>query len=213
MPSLVLLGDSILDNAPYTAPAPDTATHLRRLLGGDWSVELLARDGATMSDMPRQLAQLATRPDWAVLSIGGNDVARYVGLLDRPMRHAGDLLEELVRIGDAFAESYRAVLEGLAPRAARVVACTIYEVPLEPPTLARHARVPLGMLNDWIARLAAETGATLLDLRTVCTGPADFVLQIEPSAQGAEKIARSIARLIGTLSGAAATPSPAFPRG
>ena len=30
---LLLLGDSILDNAPYTTPKPDTAAHLRRLIG------------------------------------------------------------------------------------------------------------------------------------------------------------------------------------
>lgn len=36
---VVLLGDSILDNRPYTAPAPDTTDCLRRLLGGEWSVE------------------------------------------------------------------------------------------------------------------------------------------------------------------------------
>jgi hypothetical protein len=39
--TVVLLGDSILDNAAYTSPAPDTAARLR---------ELAARDGAVSGE-------------------------------------------------------------------------------------------------------------------------------------------------------------------
>lgn len=202
-PRLVLLGDSILDNLPYTAPAPDTATHLRDVLGG-WSVELLARDGATMADVPGQLRSLEGRPDVAVLSIGGNDALAHVGLLERRGTTSVAVFDELLSIADDFERRYEEVARAVAERAESVVLCTIYEVRLEPVEFARAARVPLAVLNDRIIRIGARLGADVLELRSVCTKDADFVQQIEPSATGAEKIARAIARVLGGAPGLAA---------
>lgn len=81
---VVLLGDSILDNRPYTAPEPDTTERLRHLLGDGWSVDLVARDGAMMLDVPRQLQQAADGSATAILSVGGNDLVEHVGLLTGP---------------------------------------------------------------------------------------------------------------------------------
>jgi len=191
--TLVLFGDSILDNGPYTRPEPDTADHLRRILGPEWSVELLARDGAVMRSLPSQLGALRGTPSLAVLSIGGNDVTRHIGLLTRRVRHAPELLDELLAIADEFEGEYERSARAVAARAERTLLCTIYETPLEPPALARVARVPLALLDDRIVRVGARLGLDVLELRSVCTEPADFVLQIEPSARGAAKIARAIA--------------------
>lgn len=192
---LVLLGDSILDNAPYTTPKPDTAWHLRRLIGERWSVELLARDGARMAEMQEQFVRI-DRPSTAVLSIGGNDVTRHVGMLAKPASSAKDVLSELLAIADAFAPRYAAVLDALIPRVERLVLCTIYDVRLEPPEIARLARVPIALLNDRIIGAAAARGLEVIDLRAVCTEDADFMLEIEPSPQGAEKIARAVAGVV-----------------
>jgi hypothetical protein len=54
----------------------------------------------------------------------------------------------------------------------------------------------LALLNDRILRTGARLGLDVLELRSVCTEPGDFVQQIEPSAQGAAKIARAIAALV-----------------
>jgi lysophospholipase L1-like esterase len=191
--SLVLLGDSILDNGPYTRPEPDTTAHLARLLAPDWSVECLARDGATMSDLRMQLEELQARPSWAVLSIGGNDASEHIGLLERRTTSAAELFTELVAIGDTFGRRYEASAKAVSERAERTLLCTIYEVQLEPPALARLARAPLAILNDQILRVGARLGLDVLELRSLCTEPADFVLQIEPSPRGAAKIARAIA--------------------
>jgi lysophospholipase L1-like esterase len=195
--TVVLLGDSILDNGPYTQPAPDTTAHLAGLLGADWSVERLAQDGATMAAMPLQAGQLHGRPTWVVVSIGGNDLAAHIGLLGRAATSAEALLGELLGIADDFVVRYETVVHAVTERAERVLLCTIYEVPLEPPIFARLARAPLGLINDRIVAAAARLGADVLDLRTVCTEPDDFVLQIEPSARGAAKIAEAIARVLG----------------
>jgi hypothetical protein len=191
----VLLGDSILDNAPYTTPKPDTASHLRRLIGERWSVELLARDGARMADMLEQIVRI-DRPATAVLSIGGNDATRHVGMLSKPATSTRDVLDELLTIADGFAPRYAAVLDALMPKLERLVLCTIYDVRLVPPEVARLARVPIALLNDRIIGAAAARGLEVIDLRAVCTDDADFMLEIEPSPQGAEKIARAVAGVV-----------------
>lgn len=194
MQSLCLLGDSILDNAPYTRPAPDTTAHLQQLLTG-WSVERRARDGARMSGVEAQLRGLTARPTVAVLSIGGNDAVEHVGLLERRGTTAAQLLDELIRIADDFETEYEPVARAVRERAERTVLCTIYEVQLEPASYARLAKAPLGVLNDRIVRVASRLSVEVLDLRSVCTDKSDFVLQIEPSAEGAQKIARAIANV------------------
>jgi lysophospholipase L1-like esterase len=199
--TLVLFGDSILDNAPYTGGAPDSTAHLRRLLP-DWNVDRHARDGAVMSDIPHQVKQLKARPAVAVLSVGGNDVVRHIGILEPRQANTSDLLRQLLRIADVFEEEYERVARAVAEHADRTVLCTIYEVELEPRAYAELARVPLSMLNDRIVRTASRLGIDVLELRSVCTTPADFVMQIEPSAQGAEKIANAIAAVVGEAGGA-----------
>lgn len=193
--TVLLLGDSILDNQPYTRGEPDTATHLRSLLGARWTVELLARDGATMSDMSSQLGRIPARDAVAFVSIGGNDLTQHLGLLTRTTS-AEAVLGELLEIADRFSLRYDEVARCVAAAVERTVLCTIYEVQLEPRPFAELVRVPLGVLNDRIIRIAGRLGLEVLELRDVCTAPSDFVMQIEPSAQGARKIADGIANVL-----------------
>jgi len=195
MPTLALIGDSILDNAPYTRPEPDTTSHLQRLLP-DWSIERFARDGATIGDLGFQLRQVENRPAVGVLSIGGNDAVEHIGLLDRRTTSSAATLEELLSIATDFGERYQPAARAVIDRCDRVVLCTIYEVQLQPARYAQLARVPLAVLNDRIIQIGSRLGVDVLDLRTVCTDPADFVRQIEPSARGAKKIAQAIAGVV-----------------
>ena len=195
--SVVLFGDSILDNAPYTGGEPDSTAHLRRLLA-DWTVERHARDGARMVDIPFQLGRAGTTASIAILSVGGNDAVEHIQILEPRPVNSADVLRQLLRIADDFEEQYERVAGLVAAQAERTVLCTIYEVPLEPPQYAQLARVPLALLNDRIIRTAARLGVDVLELRSVCTAPEDFVMQIEPSARGAEKIAVAIADLVRT---------------
>ena len=189
---LALFGDSILDNAPYTGPEPDTTAHLERLLGKRWAVRRMATDGAMMRDVPGQLRGLRDRPAVAVLSVGGNDAIEHIGILEQPAANSGAVLEYLDGIAAQFQEQYEKVVKAVVEQATRVILCTIYEVRLEPPVFAKRVRVPLAVLNDRILRTAAKLGLDAIELRSVCTEPSDFVQQIEPSAQGAAKIAKAI---------------------
>jgi lysophospholipase L1-like esterase len=194
--TLVLLGDSILDNARYTTPEPDTASLLRGLLGEEWSVHLLAQDGAAMRDIGPQIRRFEVRPAVGVLSVGGNDAMEHAGLLQRPAKTAADVLEELLQVADDFGRRYESVVRAVTERIPRTVLCTIYEARLEPARHARLARVPLAVLNDRIIRTGMRFGLDVIDLRTVCTEAQDFVLQIEPSARGAAKIAAAITGIV-----------------
>jgi lysophospholipase L1-like esterase len=197
---VVLFGDSILDNSPYTAGQPDTRAHLARLLGQDWQVDLLARDGAIMAGIPHQvqrIGEVAADPyiDVAVLSVGGNDVLRHLSLLE-DSGHRRHPFDELLAIADDFEHRYEGVAASMAGRAHRILLCTIYEVQLEPASLANRVRAPLAVLNDRIFTVASRLGVEVLDLRSVCGDPEDFVLRIEPSARGARKIAEALAEVI-----------------
>jgi lysophospholipase L1-like esterase len=194
--TLVLLGDSILDNAPYTGKAPDTSHHLQHALGDGWTVQRLARDGATIADVRFQLAALPARADCIILSVGGNDAAVHIDLLERRVSSAAQVLDELATIADRFATAYLRLATAVADRTPRLVLCTIYEPPLFDAVTARLARVPLGVLNDRIVQIAHRLRLEVLELRTVCTEPEDFVQQIEPSARGAQKIAAAIATMV-----------------
>ncbi len=54
----------------------------------------------------------------------------------------------------------------------------------------------LTVFNDVITRQAFLAGVPLIDLRLICTEDADYANPIEPSSQGGDKIARSIARTV-----------------
>ena len=193
---LALLGDSILDNNPYVAPEPDTASHLQRSLGSAWVVDLIARDGSTMADLRFQIGNLVGVPEVAILSVGGNDAIDHIGVLEPRTTTTTELLGQLQNVAEDFGTRYAHVLETLLPRVGRLVVCTIYEPPLTDPQTARLAHVPLSLLNDRIVRAASTRGVDILDLRTVCTEVSDFVREIEPSPAGARKIAAAIEAIV-----------------
>ena len=52
---VVLLGDSIFDNAAYVGGEPDVVHHLRSVLPAGWQASLLALDGSVTSDLSSQV--------------------------------------------------------------------------------------------------------------------------------------------------------------
>src|SRR5262245_7526098 len=82
MTHIVLLGDSIFDNAAYVAGGPDVVRQLREILPSGWRASLNARDGAVIADLPQQLQALPADATHLVVSVGGNDALGESGLLD-----------------------------------------------------------------------------------------------------------------------------------
>jgi len=194
---VVLLGDSILDNAAYTAGAPDVVSHLRRLLPPGWGATLCAVDGATIA---RVTAQFRCVPDDAshlVVSIGGNDALMSRDLLSRRAASGAEVLDAFaVRIA-AFERAYRQAIDEAIALGRYTAVCTIYNGALQEQAAA--ARMGLTLFNDVILRTAIERRLDAVELRSICSEPADYANPIEPSGQGGLKIAGAIARLVGAV--------------
>jgi hypothetical protein len=54
----------------------------------------------------------------------------------------------------------------------------------------------LALFNGVIIRVAIDRGLPVIDLRLVCTAPADYANPIEPSSTGGAKIAAVIVALV-----------------
>jgi hypothetical protein len=79
---IVLLGDSIFDNAAYVQGGLDVVRQLRDILPSGSTATLRAKDGAVLADIPQQLQQVPQTATHLVVSIGGNDALAEAKLLD-----------------------------------------------------------------------------------------------------------------------------------
>ncbi len=195
MPHIVLLGDSIFDNAAYVGSGPDVITQLRAELPPDWQATLKAVDGSTTEDIPAQLAQLPTTATHLVLSVGGNNALMAGGFLEEPAQSVGEVMRNLARIREQFQEEYRQMMEGVLKLNLPTAACTIYDPCFSEPYQSAVATA-LTVLNDCITRTVFKAGLPLIDLRLVCNEQTDYANPIEPSSAGGAKIARTIAQLL-----------------
>lgn len=198
MAHIVLLGDSIFDNAPYVPAGTHVQVQLQSLVMPSDRVSLLARDGSVLADMVAQVARLQELPeeaDWIVVSCGGNDVLGLVGAMQSKV---GSVIEAATLLADwqaEFRRDYRRMLNIVLSRRRPVALATIYD---GVPGLDPGLRTALAPFNDVILREAIAHRLPVLDLRLICDHPDDYALvsPIEPSAQGGGKIAAAIARLV-----------------
>jgi len=196
MPHIVLLGDSIFDNAAYTDGGPDVVAQLRGLLPAGWRASLAAVDGAQAADVAAQLAVVDASATHLVLSVGGNDALLASGLLDEPVYSSADALRLIAATVREFEARYRAAVAACLARGLPVVVCTIYHGNFPEADYRERAIVALTALNDAIVRTAADHGLDVIDLRAVCDLPQDYANPIEPSVTGGAKIARAVARVV-----------------
>ena len=189
---VVLLGDSIFDNAAYTGGGPDVVSQLRPLLPGGWRATLLAVDGARTDDVLRQISGLPTDATHLVLSVGGNDALAHGDLLEGPAASAAQILGFLADAATQFERRYRGVIVQMLRLGRPLTICTIYNGNFPDPEFQRIAATALTVFNDVILRVAFEHALTVIELRLVCSEPADYANPIEPSSAGGAKIARSI---------------------
>jgi hypothetical protein len=194
---VVLLGDSIFDNAAYvTAGTPDVVRHVRQRLPYGSEATLAAVDGSKTRDVREQLGRLPADATHLVVSAGGNDALDSSGFLTAPARSTAQALLGLADITDEFERGYLAMLAGVLARGLPTAICTVYYPRFPEAALQRMAVTALAVFNDCIIRAAFAHGLPLLDLRLVCTEQGDYANPIEPSARGGEKIARAIVGLV-----------------
>jgi hypothetical protein len=189
---VVLLGDSIFDNAAYVPGGPSVLEHLRRMLPRDWRATLLAVDGAVVASVYSQLERLPKDATHLVLSAGGNNALWTGGSLFG--LEATSVREALAQIAAAvrgFAAEYGDLVAQLTAFGKPLTVCTIYDAI---PELGPAEIAGLCLFNDVITRTAFAAGATLIDLRIICRETTDYaaVSPIEPSVAGGGKIARAV---------------------
>jgi lysophospholipase L1-like esterase len=196
MPHIVLLGDSIFDNAAYVAGGPDVRAQLQGCLPEDWHVTLLAVDGSQTPDVASQLQQLPRDTTHLVLSVGGNDALDHIDFLTDDATTVAEVLDRLAAIADAFEETYHRLVQEILQPQLPIILCTIYYPRFPDPAWQRLAVTALTVFNDVIFREALRAGMPLIDLRLTCDEDTDYANPIEPSALGGAKIAAAIATVV-----------------
>lgn len=197
MNHIVLLGDSILDNAAYVRGGPAVIEQLRACLPRGWRATLLAVDGSVTGDVRRQLERVPADATHLVVSAGGNDAIGHVGILEMRAQAAAEVLAKLADVSEDFRRAYREMLRGIIALGLPFGVCTVYYPNFPDPALQRIASAALAVFNDVIANEAFAAGVPLVDLRLVCSEPADYANEIEPSVNGGEKIAAAVLELVG----------------
>lgn len=192
MPHLILLGDSILDNAEDVGAGQPVIAQVQGLLPGGWHATLLARDGSVTHDVHAQLARLPPDASHLVISAGGNDALMQSDVLRARVDTVGAALDRLAAIGARFAQEYAELLAQVRGRNLPATLCMIYDPNMSDPTSQRILAAGLTIFNDVISRAAFEGGFDLIDLRTICSSPSDYANEIEPSSAGGAKIAAAI---------------------
>jgi hypothetical protein len=194
---VVLLGDSIFDNAAYVAAgASDVVRQVCQRLPHGSRATLVAVDGSTTRDVRDQLRRLPADATHLVVSAGGNDALHNSDFLTQSARSTAEALLGLADIADLFERGYLAMLAEVLARGLPTAICTIYYPRFPEVGLQRMAVAALAVFNDCIIRAAFAHGLSLIDLRFICTEAGDYANPIEPSARGGEKIARAIVEAV-----------------
>lgn len=195
MSHVVLLGDSIFDNAAYVPGRPAVIEQLGASLPRGWRATLLAVDGAVAADVLQQLARLPADATHLVVSAGGNDALGSSSLIADMTSTAAEGFLHLANVQEQFRLDYREMLHAVLAAGKPTVLCTIYD---SVPNLPRPAITGLSVFNDVILREGFRRGLPILDLRLICTESRDYssLSPIEPSEAGGAKIVRGISRVV-----------------
>jgi hypothetical protein len=196
MGHIVLLGDSVFDNAAYVPDQPDVVTQLRSLLPGGWTASLNAVDGSVTCDVKRQLDRLPPDTTHLVVSVGGNDALCHTSLGTERVRSVSEVVHRLAEIKGQFRDEYRAMLDAALACNLPTAICTVYRGNFDDPEMQKFADVGTSIFNDVITSEASARSLPLIDLRVIFDDKDDYANPIEPSAIGGEKIARAILELL-----------------
>lgn len=196
MPHIVLLGDSIFDNAAYVGENPDVIRQLRTKLPESWDASLNAVDGNKVDDVYEQLEKLPKDATHLVLSVGGNDALSCIGILNEKVASSAEVFIKLANLREDFEEKYQKLLRSILSLGIPTAICTIYNPNYPESTYQRIGVSALTIFNDAIIRQAFQNGIPLIDLRLTCNEASDYANPIEPSCAGGEKIVNAIVNTV-----------------
>lgn len=194
---IVLLGDSIFDNAKYVPDGLPVITHLRNTIPSDWEATLLAVDGNETHHVFNQTYRLPASATHLVVSVGGNDAISHLPLFADKVGTVGEALLNLAKIRNTFCAKYRQMLKHVMSFNLPVTVCTIHT---SVPNLGAGEKTALALFNEVILQEAFLARVPVIDLRLICNEEIDYseVSPIEPSHAGGQKIARAIMAMLQT---------------
>jgi len=199
MAHIILLGDSIFDNAAYVPDDLPVIDLLKNVLPQGDQVTLLAVDGDSIQDIDSQIQRLPKDASHLFISVGGNDTLQYGSILVQSSQSSPKMLDAIATMKAEFDRNYQQILDAVLSLDKPTVLCTIYDqCPLLDPAMGLLEFTALSMFNDCITRQAVQAGLPLIDLRVICNEVTDYstVSPIEPSMAGGQKIARAIATVM-----------------
>ncbi|MEI8371823.1 MAG: SGNH/GDSL hydrolase family protein [Planctomycetota bacterium] len=208
MNHIVLLGDSIFDNAVYVHQErgeEPVINQLQTRISPEWTATLVAHDGDVVRSVKEQLKRMPKGASHLVISVGGNNALVQGHILQEPARSMGEALANLARTKADFRRDYREMLQSVCALGKPAVVCTVYDQF----SLFNEKDVPgghevllaaLSVFNDVIIDEAVRARIPVLDLRRICDQSTDYsdISPIEPSASGSAKIAKAILRIVAT---------------
>src|SRR5688572_23771244 len=106
MKHIVLIGDSVFDNAAYVKGGLDVIAHLREQIPPGWKASLRAVDGSMAGDVQRQVTELPADATHLVVSAGGNDALMNADILQQGAASSAEVLSRLADVAGAFERRY-----------------------------------------------------------------------------------------------------------
>lgn len=192
MTHIVLLGDSIFDNAPYVNVGEDVIHHMKRKTPSGWKVTLLAIDGSVTTDIHHQVQGLPEDSTHLFLSVGGNDALRNINYLSQRAQSVSEVMTAFSRLVRDFRANYVNAIKDLLIKQLPITVCTIYEPSFEQAEQQAIATTALTFWNDVIIQTAVAYKLPIIELREIFTNKPDYANPIEPSAIGADKLSDHI---------------------
>jgi hypothetical protein len=196
MNHVVLIGDSIFDNAAYVNGGLDVVAHLRQQIPSGWKASLRAVDGSVVENVRQQTFDLPDDTTHLIVSAGGNNAILHADILQQKAASSAEVLNRLADVASTFEYHYREMLQAVLSLEKPTAVCTIYYPRMAEPLVQKIAVAALTIFNDVIIKQVFLAGVPLIDLRLVCNEDADYANEIEPSEAGGRKIANAIVRLL-----------------
>lgn len=179
MENIILVGDSILNNANYVSPG---LTVYDLIKSKHSNVEIYAADNSAIKDVIKQVENIPdkfnTKNTYVFISAGGNDI------LNLSIHQDSDTTKKLF---DMYLLLIKAIKQRLPN--ANIISLNIYYPP-NPYYKIFYSTVELW--NNLLKKHKDINGFSLIDINKLLTDEDDFTHDIEPSDIGGEKIANAI---------------------
>ena len=189
--TIVLIGDSILNNNMYVPIGNSVADNIKLLHGNN--VIIGAKDNATIDTCYQQLTInniINSENYFLFISIGGNDILNNSGSFGNSLNDKNKNKNKNNKF-DNLKKKYIELIDSIKEKYPKI---KINLLNLYFPTDEKYNKYEKIIIewNKMISSLCSKNKYNLLRLDNLLTNASDFTHEIEPSSIGSEKIAKLI---------------------